>query len=179
MLNKTVCGDLELHHEVEWLGEGVAENVANLIHVYAERASLRDVPVMLNGSAWQKPWAEISSFIPVFGNAGSSFEEEARGDVYTCLELMIPDKVSPRWIPDHLHPQNVESTIAHEITHLRWWRLRHGPEFDARTLGLLRGAKFPAGGGWSQATHEIMRTARIETAKFLRDQLEKLPHCIQ
>ena len=166
-MNKTVHAGFDLHHEAERLGDGVAENVANLIRLYAERASMRDVPpVSLTGAAWRKPWTEIRAFIPVRGNSGSTFEEEARGDDYRCLALDIPNRVSPRWFPGHSYPQNAEGTIAHEMVHLRWWRLRHGPEFDARTLALLRGAKFPACGGWSQATHEIMRMARLETAKF-------------
>jgi hypothetical protein len=75
------------------------------------------------------------------------------------------DELPPQWRA-HLHPQNVKGVIAHEMTHLRWQSLGHGPEFDARTLALLRGAKFPARGGWSKATLEIMRTARIEANKF-------------
>ena len=170
MLSKTVCEGLELRHEVARLGEGVAENVANLIHLYAHHASVGDVPpITLHGLAWQKPWAKIGAFVPMSGNAGSSFEEVARGAVCKCLALEIPDRVSPGWTPSHAHPQNVEGVIAHQMTHLRWPRLRHGSEFDARTLALLRGAKFLARGRWSQATQEIVRKARIETVSFWRD----------
>ncbi len=166
MLNKTVWEGLVLYHDVERLGEGVAEDVANLIRLYADRAGVRDLPpITLNGRTWQKPWAEVSGFIPVTGNAGSSREEEAHGDVYKCLELCIADSVSPQWTPAHAYPENVEGVIAHEMTHLRWWKLRHGAEFDARTLALLHGAKFPAIGGWPKATHEIMRTARMGGAQ--------------
>ena len=172
MLNKTVFGGLELHHEVERLGDGVAESVTNLVRLYAERASVSDVPqITLNGHAWQKPWTQIRDFIPVSGISGSTFEEEARGDTYTCLMLCIPDHVPPGWAsaPVHPHPQDVEGVIAHEMTHLRWWNLRHGPEFDARTLALLRGAKFPASGEWSKVTLESMQQARMEAKKFWND----------
>jgi hypothetical protein len=169
VLAKTVFDGYELHHQVQQLGEGVAGNVVNLIRLYAQRAGVRDVPpVFLHGSAWSNGWAEVSVREPVYGDADSS----ARGKIYQRLSLEIPDQVPPGWTPWHPVPHNIESAIAHELTHLRWSRLRNGPELDARTLALLRGAQFPAGGGWSKATHEALRKARTEIANFRRGLLE-------
>ena len=63
--------------------------------------------------------------------------------MYECLSLQLPD-ISSR--SRRCQTTTLEGTIAHEITHLRWQNLRHGPEFDARVLALLRGAQFPKRG---------------------------------
>ena len=169
---KTVFDGFEVHHEVEQLGEGVAKNVVNLVRLYAQRAGVRDVPpVSLDGSAWSNGWAEISAREPVHGDADSSFKQKARGKIYQRLSLKIPDQLPPEWTPQHPFPHNIQGAIARKLTRLRWSKVRNGPELDARTLALLRGAQFPAG-GWSKSTHEAVRKARTEIANFRRELLE-------
>jgi hypothetical protein len=128
-------------------------------------------PVSLHGAAWRDGWPEIITREPVYGNADSSFEE-ARRETYECLSVEIPDQTPPGWTPWQPFPHNIESAIAGELTRRRWSKLRNGPELDARTLALLRGAQFPAGGGWSKATDEALRKTRTEIVNFRREMVE-------
>jgi hypothetical protein len=62
------------------------------------------------------------------------------------------------------HPQDIEGTIAHEVTHLRWWTLRHGAEL---VRALLRGATFPPHTSWKAETRQIMAATRQEMREWL------------
>jgi hypothetical protein len=167
-LPQTVVDGLTVFHpETTQLGPGVGEAVVQLIRQYAERASLCDLPpITLSGAAWGQPWEMVA---PMWcaGEAGPSDDEVRTGADYRCLALHLIERCPPKSSPPPAHPEDVEGTLAHEIVHLRWWRLRHGEEFSARVRALLRGATFPPHSGWSAATRRVMATTRREMQEWL------------
>jgi hypothetical protein len=164
-LHRTAAEGMVLFHpEVAALGAGVASGVAALIRKYSEAASVSDLPpITLAGEGWDKPWATISLLTGCAGESGPSKEAEQAGVRYACLELSLPTTPAKmeRDRAD-LYRKTLENVVAHEITHLRWPRLEHSPEFEARVLALLRAARFPSHAGWSKATREIVKLARQE-----------------
>lgn len=172
-MKRTQIDGLVLLHAVP-LGEGVASNIARLVRRYAELAGLTDIPsITLDGELWAEPWDTVALCPTVHGNSGPSAEEARLGRDYRCF-FLSPTPQHPA-DDDPKHPEGIEGTIAHEITHLRWWNLQHGPEFYARVRGLLRGATFPPAGGWPRATHDVMRETRAETAAWLARLLARRP----
>jgi hypothetical protein len=166
-MNKTKIKSLTLYHEVDCLGSGVAKAVVTIINRYAALASLDNLPpISLSGSAFGRPWDEIKAIEGCSGNSGSGDEEERFGISYQCLSLSVPSSPQPRV---EAHPTTLEGVIAHEIVHLRWWkpRLRHGPEFNARVLALLRGAQFPRQGRWTRLTKQTVAHTRKESREFM------------
>jgi hypothetical protein len=160
---KTHVHGLTLFHpEVVQLGEGVAENVARLIQLYAQRISLASLPpITLDGPGWDQPFDIVGTLDPCSGDAGSSYAASRKGINYQSLLFMLPNElVKPN--PDPDHSRKLEGIIAHEIVHLRWWNLQHGAEFTARVLALLKGCNFPAHSGWNKKTRAIMDECRQE-----------------
>ncbi len=159
---------LALHHTVPGLGKGVAQQIVALIRLYADRASLHDIPpITLQGTGWDQSWEQMAQIEGCTGNSGRSNPELMEGvPPYRCLEISLPATTAmlQRWP----NPETIEGTIAHEICHLRWPSLDHGPEFFARVLALLRGARFPSRGGWSQTTNQIVAQTREEAASWYR-----------
>ena len=103
----------------------------------------------------------LTSMYDKFAKEGPSDEEIRVGvEWYTCLVVALPQPNRRPPSLEEICPRTVEGVIAHEVTHLRWRTLRHGPEFYARSLGLLRGATFPSRGGWSKSTHDTMNATR-------------------
>src|SRR5262245_54069940 len=169
-MDKTRTEGLTLYHDVPCLGAGVAKGVVDMTRRYVELTSLDDLPpITLSGKQFANPWSEIVGIEGCSGNAGPSEEALKQGDTYECLFLMLPDSSSPR---TEAHPTTIEGVTAHEITHLRWHNLRHGPEFNARVIALLHGAKFPKRGGWSAATHQKVREARKEASDWIQNLLK-------
>ncbi len=172
-LKTTSVAGLTLWHDVPQLGTGVAENVVGLIKHYADGAALEEIPpISLSGSRWDAPWQTLVTVDGCIGNSGPSDVELLAGsEMYTCLEIRLPEKTPHPIELERPDPRTIEGVIAHEITHLRWPSLRHGPEFDSRVIGLLRGAVFPLRGGWKRSTKQIMEQARREVrnwyAKFI------------
>jgi hypothetical protein len=159
---------LDLYYDVPALGDGVAEHVVSLIRLFADRAGLSDLPpITLQGEGWERPWAACAAHKGVGGQAGSSREEERHGDHYTCFILWFTAP-SPYDPDDDQGPATLVRTVAHEVTHLRWWGLRHGPEFSARVRALLAGAQFPARGGWSRKTIAIVAAERENVRAWFR-----------
>jgi len=178
-VKSTVAGGFTLWHDVESVGAGVASNVARLVALYAERAALRDVPpITLSGPGWDAPWETVSGLEGCSGNSGPSDEELRQGvEPYTCLVVALPtaDRRPLLGGPlEWLCRDTVDGVIAHEVTHLRWPRLRHGPEFYARTLALLRGATWPERGGWKRTTQDLMQQTRTEVEREYRRFAERL-----
>ena len=169
----TTCEGQALHHVVPRLGNGVAEQIVALVGLYANRASLRDIPpITLQGTRWAQPWEELATVTGVSGNSGSSNEQVRAGvPSYTCFVLSLPDPAIP--LDGLPHPGSIEGVTAHEICHLRWPKLEHGPEFAARVLALLQGATFPPRGGWSQRTRVILSHTRQEAGGWYRRLLER------
>src|SRR5262245_16507579 len=164
----TLADGLTIYHpDVERLGPNVGETVIELIRVYARRASLTDIPpVTLSGKAWGAPWESIAAS-RCGGDAGASYEESRRGIDYRCLALMLFDQPPPRDPRPPEHQRDIEGTIAHEVTHLRWWNLQHGPEFSARVRAPLKGATFPPHTSWKAETRQVMATTRQEMREWL------------
>ena len=158
----SVLSGFNMHHDVETLGRGVADAVAGLIATYADRVALAQVPpITLQGPGWDAPWEKLREVDGCSGNSGPSDEEIRVGvEWYTCLVVALPQPNRRPPSLEEICPRTVEGVIAHEVTHLRWRTLRHGPEFYARSLGLLRGATFPSRGGWSKSTHDTMNATR-------------------
>jgi hypothetical protein len=171
-LQKTVIEGLTLYHEVPNLGSGVAENITAMIKHYGSLASRDQLPpVSLLGAAFAEPWDTLIEIEGCSGNSGPSDEELRNGsEWYECLALAVPASTSPRF---EFHPTTLEGVIAHEIAHLRWRQLRHGPEFNARVLGLLRGANFSPRGRWSRSTEKTMAQTRREIREILSSLLKK------
>lgn len=167
-LRTTSSAGLTLWHNVPHLGPGVGENVAALIKQYAGRAGLKNLPpITLSGPGWDSPWQNLINVDGCKGNSGpSNYELSAGGEMYWCLEIELPVETLDPIQRNDPHPHTIEGTIAHEITHLRWCSLRHGPEFYSRVIGLLRGAVFPLRGGWKQSTKQIMEQARRESRNW-------------
>src|SRR4030095_7538228 len=139
-MNKTEIEGLTVYHEVSRLGPGVADNVIAMIKRNAALVSLAHIPpITLSGGAFAKPWDELIKIEGCLGNSGPSDEELRTGSTYECLFLKVPSSASPR---PSFHPTKLDVVSAHEMVHLCWPTLRHSPEFDARTVALLRGAKF-------------------------------------
>ena len=169
-----IDGVILYHPDTPRLGPGVGDAVVRLIRLYAQRASLQEIPpVTLEGKAWAEPWETIAP-MRCGGNAGASHEEARRGIDYRNLALSLWDRppVDPLGRPPE-HQQDIEGTIAHEVTHLRWWHLRHGEEFSARVRALLKGATFPPHTSWSVETRRIMATTRQEMREWLETILER------
>jgi hypothetical protein len=160
---QTRVDDLTLYHpDTMRLGPGVGESVARLVKRYAEQASLADIPpVTLSGTAWAQPWETLAP-MRCCGDAGASYDQSRRGVDYRRLMLVLFDQPRPE---DPKWPEvrrDIETTIAHEVTHLRWWNLQHGLEFSARVRALLRGATFPPHSSWNAETKHKMATIRKE-----------------
>ncbi len=157
---------LALHHTVPGLGNGVAQRIVALIRFHADRASLHDVPpITLGGTGWDQSWEQMAQIEGCTGKSGPSKAELMEGVLpYRSLEISLP--ASTAMLQRCPHPTTIEGTIAHEICHLRWPSLEHGPEFFARVLTLLRGARFPSRGGWSKTTSVIMAETRQEARRW-------------
>lgn len=131
-LQKTDMNGLTLWHDAKVLGRGIAEQVTTLINLHAQRAQLLQIPpVTLCGEGWDAPWEKVHLLDGCTGNSGPSKDARRAGENYTCLSITAPSGKSP-WGP---HPSTIENVIAHEIAHLRWPTLDHGPEFF-RVFGL-------------------------------------------
>ena len=163
-LRTTSTAGLILWHYVPRLGPMVAERISTLIKHYADRAALKELPpITLSGPGWDSPWQSLVTVQGCSGNSGPSDEElRMGGRMYQCLEITLPAETPHPINLDRPDPSTIEGVIAHEISHLRWPSLRHGPEFHARVIGLLKGAVFPVRGGWKQSTKQIMEQARQE-----------------
>jgi len=172
-LRTTSVAGLTLWYNVPNLGPRVVESIAAQIKGYAGRVSLKELPpITLSGPGWDTPWQSLVTVEGCRGNSGPSDEElRSGGMMYQCLEIILPEKTSQSIELDRPDPSTIEGVIAHEICHLRWPSLRHGPEFYSRVIGLLRGAVFPLRGGWKRSTKQIMKQARREArnwyAKFI------------
>jgi len=176
-LRTTSVAGLTLWHIVSNLGPGVGENVATLVKQYAGRAGLNDLSLIdhsinLSGPGWDAPWQTLVTVDGCKGQSGPSNEElSGGGEMYWCLLIELPVETLDPIQQNDPHPHTIEGTIAHEITHLRWPSLQHGPEFNARVIALLKGADFPVRGGWKRFTKQIMEQARREVrnwyAKFI------------
>ena len=164
---QTRVDDLTLYHpDTMRLGAGVGESVARLVKRYAEQASLADIPpVTLRGTAWAQPWETI---VPMRcnGNSGASYAQSRRGNNYRHLLLMFGDQPLPEDPPPLELRREIEPVIAHEITHLRWWYLPHGPEFNARVRALLHGVRFPPHSSWNTETKRRMATMRKDVQEW-------------
>lgn len=173
---KTETKDSILYHDVTVLGAGVAENITVTIKRYADLVSLEQLPLItLSGARFAERWDDIKNVSGCRGNAGPSNEELRHGLDYRCLFLEISS--SPPPYSSRVHPTNLEGTIAHEIVHLRWFSLTHGPEFDARVLAILRGASFSNHRGrWNKTTEKIIAQARKETHEWLQQELRAFTH---
>ena len=163
-LKTTSVAGLALSHYVPRLGPMVAENVSTLIKHYANRAVLKELPpITLSGPGWDAPWQSLVTVDGCRGNSGPSDEELRMGGMmYQCLEIILPDKTPQPIESDRPDPSTIEGVIAHEICHLRWPSLRHGPEFHSRVIALLKGAVFPVRGRWRRSTEQIMQLSRRE-----------------
>jgi len=155
-----------LNHVVPRLGNGVAEQIVTFIRLYANRASLRGIPpVTLQGTRWDESWDDLAKIEGCTGNSGPSRAELLEGVLpYRCLQISLHTNTAT--IRGYPHPTTIEGTIAHEICHLRWPSLEHGPEFFARVLALLRGAVFPSHGVWRQVTKQIMAQTRTDAISW-------------
>ena len=165
----TKLSDIIIYHDAPILGPEVGSHVLAFIQLYAGRASLKEIPpVTLQGPDWDKSWNQLSSKEGCTGNSGPSKQEISNGvPPYQCLVITAPTGLS-RKSP---HPSNIESTIAHEICHLRWPNLEHGPEFMARVHALLLGAVFSTRGRWVRPTQMIMEKARLEMRDWYKNLL--------
>jgi hypothetical protein len=150
---------LALYYQVPALGSGVADGLVELLRCYATRAGLQDLPpITLGGPGWDQSWDACLAHVGFSGSAGSSYEESRRGINNRALYLNFTANDS--CLDTAEGPRTLERTIAHEITHLRWWSLRHGFEFSARVRALMAGAKFSRTGGWARRTQEIVNLER-------------------
>jgi len=176
-LRTTPIAGLTLWHNVPHLGPRVGENVAALIKQYAGRAGLKTLPpINLSGPGWDAPWQTLVTVDGCKGLSGPSNEElSAGGEMYWCLLIELPVETLDPIQRNDPHPHTIEGTIAHEITHLRWSSLRHGPEFNARVIALLKGAVFPVRGGWKRITKQIMEEARQEVRNWFANFAKSLP----
>jgi hypothetical protein len=164
----TKINDLTIWHDVPSLGVAVGDNILALIQLYANRAVLKEIPpITLSGQDWDKSWNQLSAKEGCTGNSGPSRQEISNGiRPYQCLFITAP---TGHYCKEP-HLTNIECTIAHEICHLRWPNLEHGPEFFARVHALLLGAVFSTRGRWVRPTQITMEKARLE----MRDWYKKL-----
>jgi len=44
---------------------------------------------------------------------------------------------------DQRNPPNTTETLVHELTHLRWQHLKHGPKFEDRIKEIMKGVTYP------------------------------------
>ena len=107
------------------------------------------------------------SYIGGLGRKLRPSEEELKhgGEFYECVAIWFQGQSVATYLPSTL-----KATIAHELIHLRWRTLKHGPEFEARTAALLRNASFSRG-RWCNQTRQIMTETRSESAKWIRDRV--------
>ncbi len=163
-LRTTSVAGLTLWHNVPNLGPRVVENIAALIKGYASRVSLKELPpITLSGPGWDTPWQSLVTVEGCRGNSGPGDEELRMGGMmYHCLDIILPDETPKPIELNRPDPSTIEGVIAHEICHLRWPSLRHGPEFHSRVIALLKGAVFPVRGRWRRSTEQIMQLSRRE-----------------
>jgi len=173
-LRKTSVADLILWHDVSSLGPGVADNVATLIRRYMDQAGIGQLPpITLSGSGWDAPWEALATVSGCSGCSGPSDAELMEGgQMYQCLTIRLPEGTTQANLP---HTDTIEGVIAHEIAHLRWPSLKHGVEFYARVIALLKGATFPSKGGWGQSTKQAVKQARLEAQQWLSSVLRIKP----
>jgi hypothetical protein len=167
--HSTWVNGLCLFHHVERLGLGVPEEIAALILRYASQVSIAAdqlPPVTLEGQRWDEPWETIHALTPCRGEAGPSTH-------LTALTLSLPKDTRSPVARDDWHPMTVEGLVAHELVHLRWGRLGHGPEFTARVLALLSGAQFPLRGPWPAKTCTLLSEARHASTSRLKALLDQ------